>query len=132
VHLSAGPPEHRARPAVDVLFRSAASAYGSRVVGVVLTGNLDDGTAGLTAIKDCGGTAVVQDPQEAQFPGMPQSAMAHVTVDYVLSLVQIGPLLVALARQEAPVEVPRSALWRAGTVREISNADPLQGAGGKP
>lgn len=93
-----GPRENRHRPAIDPLFRSAAQAYGPRVIGVILTGSLNDGTGGLQAIKRCGGLAVVQAPQDARFPSMPTSAMEHVKVDYTLPLAQIGPLLERLSR----------------------------------
>jgi two-component system, chemotaxis family, protein-glutamate methylesterase/glutaminase len=91
-----GPKENRFRPAVDPLFRSAAMTYGPRVVGVVLTGGLDDGTSGLWAIKRLGGTAVVQDPKEAFISSMPLSALSRVEVDYTLPVAEIAPLLVKL------------------------------------
>ncbi len=111
--LSRNASENGHRPAIDVLFRTAARAFGSRVVGVVLTGNLDDGTAGLAAIKRCGGAAVVQDPSEADYPSMPESAIANVNVDHVLPLGDIGPLLDRLAREPRPA-VPADC----GTVEE--------------
>jgi two-component system, chemotaxis family, protein-glutamate methylesterase/glutaminase len=83
LRLTRGPKECRARPSIDVLFRSVAVTYGARAIGVVLSGMLDDGTAGLWAIKDGGGMALVQDPQEAMHAPMPKSAMQHVKVDRV-------------------------------------------------
>lgn len=101
LRVTRGPKENRVRPAVDPLFRSAAYAFGPRAVGVVLTGALDDGTAGLWAIKDRGGVAIVQDPDEAEMPSMPQSAMHYVEVDYCLKLAEIGPILARLVRETA-------------------------------
>jgi two-component system chemotaxis response regulator CheB len=103
VRLTRGPKEHHARPAIDPLFRSAALDCGPRAVGVVLTGMLDDGSAGLRAIKDCGGIAVVQDPADAHEPSMPQSAMAAVQVDHVVGLQGMGRLLFELAQPRAAV-----------------------------
>jgi two-component system chemotaxis response regulator CheB len=94
-----GPSENRHRPAIDALFRSAARSYGPRVIGVVLTGVLDDGTAGLVAVKIAGGIAVVQDPADAFASGMPRTALRYVEADYVLPIAEIGPLLVRLARE---------------------------------
>jgi two-component system chemotaxis response regulator CheB len=104
VRLTRGPKENRFRPSIDALFRSAAYAHGPRVVGVILTGLLDDGTAGLWAVKDRGGTAIVQDPGEAAAPSMPQSALQNVEVDHRLSLPDIAPLLNELAHTPAAKE----------------------------
>lgn len=101
IRVVRGPRENRHRPAVDPLFRSAALAYGSRVIGVILTGGMDDGTAGLLAVKRNGGIAMVQDPQKALYPGMPGSALAHVEVDFVLPLSDIGSQLAQLVRLPA-------------------------------
>ena len=101
IRIVHGPSENGYRPAVDPLFRSAARAYGPRVVGVILTGALDDGTAGLAAVKEAGGTAVVQDPEEAFASSMPRSARAYVAVDHVLPVREIGVLLASLTRERA-------------------------------
>lgn len=99
-----GPQENRFRPAIDALFRSAARAYGPRVVGVVLTGYLDDGTVGLQAIKKRGGVTVVQDPEEAEYSSMPHSALRYAKVDHCLSLAEIPELLVRLVKEPAEEE----------------------------
>jgi two-component system, chemotaxis family, protein-glutamate methylesterase/glutaminase len=109
VRLVQGPRENGYRPAIDVLFRSAARAYGRRVVGVVLTGNLDDGTAGLAAIKSAGGLALVQDPAGADFPSMPLSAIENVEVDQVVPLERMAETLVTLVGEPAE-EVPASSI----------------------
>lgn len=93
IRLSRGAKENHARPAIDPLFRTAALEYGSRVIGVVLTGLLDDGAAGLRAIKDCGGTTVVQAPDDALEASMPLSAMAKTAVDHVTTVSKLAGLL---------------------------------------
>jgi two-component system, chemotaxis family, protein-glutamate methylesterase/glutaminase len=90
MHLTKGPPENRWRPSIDVLFRSAAVHYSEQTIGIILSGMLDDGTAGMQAIKKCGGTCIVQDPHEALYPGMPQSVLDNTMVDYILPLDGIG------------------------------------------
>ena len=99
VRLARGPKENGHRPALDPLFRTAALEYGPRAVGVVLTGSLDDGTAGLAAIKARGGVAVVQDPEDALFRSMPESALRDVEVDYCLPVGEMATLLDWLARE---------------------------------
>jgi len=110
LQLWRGPKENRHRPAVNVLFRSAAVECGRRAVGVVLSGSLDDGTAGLWWIKRHGGIAVVQDPSTAIISDMPENALLHVQADYVLPAASIGPLLGKLAAEPASSESERQ--WK--------------------
>ncbi len=104
VKLVHGPKENLHRPSIDTLFRSAARWAGPRVIGVVLTGARDDGTAGMRAIKKRGGIAVVQDPSEAPFPSMPLSVMQDIKVDYSMPLREIALLLNNLSRETAAEE----------------------------
>lgn len=106
MRLVRGPFENRTRPAIDVLFRSAAVAYQSKVTGVILSGLLDDGTLGLQAIKRCGGVAAVQDPEEALFRSMPDSAIAYVAVDYVAPVAKLGRYLAECTQQQRPANQP--------------------------
>lgn len=102
LRVTHGPRENGFRPAVDPLFRTAARAYNSRSAGVVLSGSLGDGSSGLAAIKRAGGTAIVQDPEEAIFPSMPLAAIRGVDVDHVLRAGQIGPLIASLTKGVSP------------------------------
>lgn len=122
ITLSRGPRENRSRPAIDPLFRSAAVAFGPRVIGVVLSGSLDDGTAGLQAIKACGGIAVVQDPEDALTADMPQSAIDLVAVDHVAPADSIGALLTRLVAEPVPDEPdpPLAEETRRGLEREVA------------
>ena len=115
--LHRGPKEHHTRPAVDPLFLSAALAYGPGVIGVVLSGTMEDGTAGLQAIKACGGVAVVQEPSDAQAPGMPESALRYAPIDHRLPVGGIADLLVSLVQTPVPRADPASRPER--LVREM-------------
>ena len=131
VLVTKGARENRNRPGIDPLFRSAAVAHGSRVIGVVLTGMLDDGTAGLMAIKRCGGVAVVQDPQDAAYAGMPQSALANLDVDYCVTVAEMGPLLANLVSEAhgkskaAPHDVRTEAVIAERVLSDVSQVNGL-------
>ena len=130
VHVRRGPREHGARPAIDPLFRSAAVNCTTRVIGVLLTGLLNDGTSGLQAIKRCGGLAVVQDPSDAAYAEMPRSALRHVVVDHVLPLEEISAGLAALVHEpppaagEIPGEIRIEALIAAQEIRDVAHPSP--------
>jgi two-component system chemotaxis response regulator CheB len=123
IRVARGPKENRFRPAIDPLFRSAAYVYGTRVIGIVLTGALDDGTAGLWTIKLRGGTTIVQEPSEAQMKSMPLNALANVEVDHKLPVAEIGPLLARLVAQPAPAARPLSPQEQRKTQHEIRIAE---------
>lgn len=99
VRVLRGPQENRFRPSIDALFRSAARSHGSRVIGMVLTGYLDDGTVGLQTIKKRGGIAIVQDPAEAEYPSMPRTALRYLKVDHTVPIAEAGALLIRLVAE---------------------------------
>jgi two-component system chemotaxis response regulator CheB len=127
VRVTRGPKENRFRPAVDPLFRSAAQTYGPRVIGVILTGYMDDGTAGLWTVKQLGGTAIVQDPDDALVPSMPLSALTHVKVDYCVPLEEIPRLLVQLTTEavagEGAFQVPKEVEIEVNIAKEQKAID---------
>jgi len=132
VRLSRGPRQNRVRPAVDTLFRSAARWCGPRVIGVVLSGGLDDGAAGLAAIVEAGGVALVQQPEEAGFGGMPRAALQAVPDAVVLPAAQLARVVTDLVGKpvEAPSAWPTAALiWETDVVQHASSA---AGAVGQP
>jgi two-component system chemotaxis response regulator CheB len=96
--LGSGPEENRFRPSIDVLFRSAAVAYSSHAIGIILSGMLDDGTSGMWAIKRSDGTCVVQDPNQAEYPDMPLSVVNNMEVDHILALADIGPVIAEIIK----------------------------------
>jgi two-component system chemotaxis response regulator CheB len=102
VRITRGPKENRFRPAIDPLFRSAAYYYSNHVIGIILSGALDDGTAGLLTIKQHGGIAIVQDPDDAEVPSMPLNAARQVAIDYSVAVEEIPGLLVRLLKEKPP------------------------------
>ncbi len=102
VRVTHGPKENRFRPAIDPLFRSAAYSYGKQVIGVILSGALDDGTIGLWTVRHYGGIAVVQDPRDAEVPSMPENAKREVNIDYCVTVSELPGLLVRLAKEPLP------------------------------
>jgi two-component system chemotaxis response regulator CheB len=129
--VTKGARENRNRPGIDPLFRSAAFAHGSRVIGVMLTGMLDDGTAGLIAIKRCGGVTVVQDPRDAAYSGMPQHALDHAKVDFCVAIAEMGSLLTRLVcephgkSKAAPEDIRTEAVIAERVLSDISQVNGL-------
>lgn len=101
VRLLRGPRENRHRPAIDPLFRTAARYYGPRVVGILLSGRLDDGSSGLLAVKGRGGITIVQDPKDAVAAEMPENGLRYAQPDFVLAAGAIGPKLLSLINVES-------------------------------
>jgi two-component system chemotaxis response regulator CheB len=129
VRLSRGPRENFHRPSIDALFRTAAESYGPRVVGVVLTGYLDDGTAGLHAVKSLGGIAIVQDPKNALAPAMPRSALRNVKVNHCVPLAKIGPLLIRLATTP---DIPKSSKAASHVMKRFMSPKDMEKEFGRP
>ncbi|HEX6741642.1 MAG TPA: chemotaxis protein CheB [Sphingomicrobium sp.] len=137
VRLGNGPRENMTRPAIDPLFRSAALSYGSRTVGVVLSGRMNDGASGLTAIKACGGTAIVQHPLDAESDQMPLAALESVDADRVAAASDLGRAISETVAEDAgaviecpeglPLEVQIAAGSRLGAMalREIADPSPI-------
>lgn len=131
VRLHRGPRENRHRPAIDPLFRSAAIAYATRTIGVVLTGYLDDGSSGLLAIKRCGGTAVVQSPEDADYPDMPSNAIAAADVDCQVPIHTMGSVIQQLIERPAekhekiPTDIVMEAKISERTTSDISRENYL-------
>lgn len=129
VRVLRGARENGHRPAVDALFRTAARDFGPRVIGVVLSGALDDGTAGLLAIKQQGGLAMVQDPNDAVVEQMPRSALETVEVDHVASAGEIGGMLPDLVKAEVPDELPEPHPLLVAETKFVLNGGSMAGAG---
>jgi len=117
-----GPKENRFRPSIDALFRSAAYSFGARVIGVVLTGLLDDGTSGMWTVKRLGGIGIIQDPEEAMYPSMPNNVLEYVEVDHRVSITELAPLLCQLTEKVAaePQLLPAEEAKRIRTEVEIA------------
>lgn len=113
-----GPTENRWRPSIDVLFRSAATNYDGRTIGIVLTGMLDDGTAGMLAIKKSGGKCIVQDPNEAEYPDMPLAVLNNMEVDYCIPLSEMGKVLEEITGTEPSKSIIPGDLIREANIAE--------------
>jgi two-component system, chemotaxis family, protein-glutamate methylesterase/glutaminase len=124
VALNEGPRENHSKPSINRLFRSAAASRGAAAIGVLLTGTLDDGVAGLDAINWCGGTTIVQEPGDAEFPDLPRNALEAVAVDHVAPLARIGPLLRELVGGTISTAATPSELQLHAELDRVARADP--------
>jgi two-component system chemotaxis response regulator CheB len=131
IRLGTGPSENRWRPSINILFRSAAVNHSVNVIGIILSGMLDDGTSGMDVIKKCGGTTIVQDPKEAEFPDMPLSVLENVDVDYSLLLENIGKTVknITTMRKKSKNKIPDEIKAEASIEQNVSigmdNLEPL-------
>ena len=118
-----GPKENRFRPSVDALFRSAAYNFGTRTIGIILSGLLDDGTSGLWSVRRLGGTTIVQSPDDALYPDMPVNALEYVDADHILPVKEIGPAIVRLSAEAAPQQpaIPEEDIGRIATELQIAS-----------
>jgi two-component system chemotaxis response regulator CheB len=129
--MGPGPEENRFRPSIDVLFRSAAVAYSSHAIGIILSGMLDDGTSGMWAIKRSGGTCLVQDPNEAEYPDMPLSVINNMDVDNVVRLDEFGEAIAAALvkkkgkKKPVPKEVIQESLIAEKTAVRIEDIETI-------
>jgi two-component system chemotaxis response regulator CheB len=119
--VTKGAQENRYRPAIDPLFRSAAVAFGSKVIGILLTGYLDDGTAGLIAIQRCKGICIVQDPTDAEYPEMPTNALNQLKVDYCVPIAEMGALLATLITKKphSQTKIPEDIIKEAKIAERV-------------
>ncbi|HVG16309.1 MAG TPA: chemotaxis protein CheB [Chitinophagaceae bacterium] len=124
LRLGRGPEENRWKPSIDVLFRSAAATYNGRVTGIILTGLHDDGTSGMSAIKRSGGTSIVQDPNQAEYPEMPMSVLNKMEVDYCVPLVEMGTVLKDIIINKIPEEttVPSEVVAEAAIAEKMATS----------
>ncbi|MGN7786158.1 chemotaxis protein CheB [Niabella sp. 22666] len=129
VRVTRGPKENRFRPAIDPLFRSAAYAYRNRVIGVIVSGALDDGVAGLWTIKNNGGISIVQDPADADIPSMPQNALRDTPVDHCVPAADFPALLLKITQQRMPARRSKPEPVRVKLEKDI--AGEVKGAGMK-
>ncbi|MCO5948048.1 chemotaxis protein CheB [Mucilaginibacter flavidus] len=131
LHVTKGAQENRSRPGIDPLFRSAAVAFGNRVTGIILTGYLDDGTAGMIAIRRCGGTCIVQDPNEADYPDMPKNALNQLQMDYCVSIAEMGGILVKLVagkpgkQKMIPKDIQRELIIAGRVLSDLASVNAL-------
>ncbi|HVG41416.1 MAG TPA: chemotaxis protein CheB [Chitinophagaceae bacterium] len=125
--ISRGPEENQWRPSIDVLFRSAAIAYNTAAIGVVLTGLVNDGASGIQAIKSCGGTCIVQNPNEAEYPDLPLSILNTMEVDACIPLAQMGHVITEVVdRKEVhEIEVPGQMIAEAEIAEKVATGIPV-------